>query len=99
MIDAIILSETLALVAVYGLIFYVAARSGRLDRYFRVFIGTLALSSAWLLVTELSLVVDYLPQIAERGIRPIVNRAICLFGGVYFLAGAFLDTKTRGKNV
>ena len=72
---------------IYALIFMAAWRS-KIEHYFLVFIGSLFISSLWLLLTEFSLLTEMFPELAGRQIRPTVNRAIQLFGGLYFLVGS-----------
>lgn len=96
MLDTFILFESVALFLVYTLIFIATYKARGIDKYFLVFIASLALSASWLFLTEISLFADLFAQIADRNIRPTVNRGIQLLGGLYFLYGC---TRVNRKKI
>ena len=87
--NTFILVMTFIMFFVYLIIFVVMRMSNgrKISKYFTIMVGSLMLSAAWLLMTEIALISDVLIETAGREIRPFVNRAILLFGGVYFLYG------------
>lgn len=97
MLNTFIFAESIALFVVYALIFIATHNAKGIDRYFLVFIASLALSASWLVITEISIFVDLFPQIADRSIRPTVNRGIQLLGGLYFLYGCMRSDR-KNKN-
>lgn len=92
--ESLILAETTALLIVYTLILAITYRAD-VGAYFLVFVGCLALSAAWLLITEVALIANTLIELAGREIRPVVNRAIQLIGGIVFLAGSLAEARGR----
>ena len=87
--NTLILVLTFIMFFVYLMIFSITRISNgrKISKYFLIMIGSLTLSAAWLLLTEIALISDMLTQLAGREIRPLVNRAIMLLGGGCFLYG------------
>lgn len=90
MMNAVLITETYWVFFVMLFLFLVIFISNpptRLNRCLCVFVGCLVLEALWHVLTEMALVSDTYPFLADRLIRATVARALRGFGASFFLYG------------